>query len=90
MLKSVSRAQPTSIDIYDYANRVTLDVIGAAGFGFEANATELGKDSELFDSFNKVFGSLSGISLYDVFIRFFPFLDIIVSGKAPRNEKGLI
>jgi cytochrome P450 len=90
MLKSVSRSKPTPIDIYEYANRVTLDVIGAAGFGYEANATELGKDSELFDSFNRVFGSLSYSSFYGIFTRFFPALDIFVSGNAPRRfEQGI-
>jgi len=79
MLKLVSPSTPTPIDIYDYANRVTLDVIGTAGFGYEANATELGKDSKLFDSFNRVFGTITQLSLYDVFIRRFPALDILVS-----------
>jgi cytochrome P450 len=85
MLKLVSRSAPTPIDIYDYANRVTLDVIGAAGFGYEANATELGKDSKLFDSFNRVFGTISQLSLYDVFTRRFPALDILVSLHAQGN-----
>ena len=87
MLKSVLHSKPTPIDIYDYASRVTLDVIGAAGFGYEANATELGKDSKLFDSFNRVFGSLSHVSLYGLLTRFFPALDIFVSARTPRRLK---
>jgi hypothetical protein len=75
------------LDIADYANRTTLDVISSAGFGYEANAIELGRGSELFDAFNKVFSTHEQQTLYEVFARFFPSLDILVSDNASMNSK---
>lgn len=74
------------MDIADYANRTTLDVISSAGFGYEANAIELGRGSELFDSFNRVFGTHDQQTLYEVFTRFFPSLDILVSNNASLSS----
>ncbi|KAF8320478.1 cytochrome P450 [Clavulina sp. PMI_390] len=73
------------VDIYDYANRATLDVISAAGFGHNAQAIDDAENSELFQAFNRLFGSLEGLGPWETAKRLFPALKLIPD-KTGRSQ----
>lgn len=61
------------------------------GFGHEAEAINLGSESVLFQSFNRLFGSVGAPGPWDALTRLFPILGLIVSvfklyGDCNHNE----
>ncbi|KAF8318459.1 cytochrome P450 [Clavulina sp. PMI_390] len=79
-----SSAVPAPLDMYDFANRATLDVISSAGFGYEVNAIERGNENELAAAFNDLFSAVSDVRPAQILRSFFPVLSQIIPDWSPR------
>ncbi|KAH9894817.1 cytochrome P450 [Cubamyces lactineus] len=79
-----TKAGPTVINVNADLSKMTLDVIGQAGFGYDFNALNLeGKPTELSIAFRKLFVSTSSgqTSALGYLTSWFPFLAIIPSKR---------
>ncbi|KAL1952234.1 hypothetical protein VTO73DRAFT_1383 [Trametes versicolor] len=64
------------IDVVNDLKRMTLDVIGLAGFGYELNSLKTTeKPNELAQAFHHIFNATPPVSLYRILMDFLPFLD---------------
>ncbi|KAF8319095.1 cytochrome P450 [Clavulina sp. PMI_390] len=72
-----SPTQPLRINLVRHMVGVTLDVIGAAGFGYDIGAIEHGEKNELVKSFNYFFANNSNFDWRMILFRTFPALEIL-------------
>ncbi|KAI0734311.1 cytochrome P450 [Fomitopsis betulina] len=88
-LKCVDSGDPVCVDVVSGLSKMTLDVIGLAGFDYAFNSLDVhGKPNELNEAFDTVFRSgMAGASLFRLLKLFFPLLGYLpVSGtKEVRN-----
>ncbi|KAI0374515.1 cytochrome P450 [Pilatotrama ljubarskyi] len=68
------------LDAYDGLKKMTLDVIGLAGFDYHLGALDAhgGKPNELYQAFAKIFAVVPPVSLFRILMDFFPSLDFFV------------
>ncbi|KAH9910818.1 cytochrome P450 monooxygenase [Fomitopsis serialis] len=77
------------IDVLDGLSKMTLDVIGLAGFGYHFNSLSPdGKETELNEAFNTIFGSgANDASLFKLFRLLFPLVQHLpVPGAREVNK----
>ncbi|KAI0328400.1 cytochrome P450 [Cubamyces sp. BRFM 1775] len=86
-----TRAGPTTINVNADLSKMTLDVIGLAGFGYDFNALNLeGNPTELGIAFRQLFTSTSAsdTSVLGYLFTWFPFLALIlIHGPAQPNKR---
>ncbi|KZT73023.1 cytochrome P450 [Daedalea quercina L-15889] len=86
--------EPARIDVLDGLSKMTLDVIGLAGFSYEFDSLNIhGRRNELNEAFNTVFGSgANGASLFRFLRLLFPPLKYLPVGgtKEVRNAHQIM
>ncbi|KAI0634026.1 cytochrome P450 [Trametes polyzona] len=76
---------PARIDVVKGLTKMTLDVIGLAGFGFHFDALNpKGKPNELFEAFQELFLPDRKITTLMILKSFFPILNIIPDEESRR------
>lgn len=82
---------PTRIDVLSGLSKMTLDVIGLAGFNYPFDAlNESGQPSELNQAFNTVFEATSSFELFALLKVLFPPLRIFVRIRRTHNVMILV
>ncbi|KAI0634036.1 cytochrome P450 [Trametes polyzona] len=80
---------PARIDVVSGITKMTLDVIGLAGFGFRFDAlTPTGEPNELYDAFQELFLPDRDFTVLMVLKSFFPILDFIPDWESRRIERA--
>ncbi|KAI0358319.1 cytochrome P450 [Trametes cingulata] len=80
------------IDVLSGLSKMTLDVIGLAGFNYRFNALNPGGSNEvsdeLYDAFQVIFRPDSKITVLMVLKNFFPILDFIPDEHSRRSKRA--
>ncbi|KAI0824243.1 cytochrome P450 [Trametes gibbosa] len=84
-----ARSGTTRVNVNKDLSRLTLDIIGVAGFGYNFNALDpQGKPNELSVAFRRLFLSTPSISALTPFLRLWlPFLKVILKTKRVATVK---
>ncbi|KAL1939460.1 hypothetical protein VTO73DRAFT_10016 [Trametes versicolor] len=81
--------EPARINVIRGLSKMTLDVIGLAGFNYEFNALNpSGKPSELAEAFEKIFKVPEKIPIMMILRNFFPILNIIKDERVRQVEQA--
>ncbi|KAF8319090.1 cytochrome P450, partial [Clavulina sp. PMI_390] len=78
-LVAESPVQPTPLNLVRHMAGVTLDIIGAAGFGYDIGAIEHGDQNELVKAFNHFFANNQKFNWNVLLRRFFPLFDLLAN-----------
>ncbi|KAG8215922.1 cytochrome P450 [Butyriboletus roseoflavus] len=77
----------TRIDIVPWSTRVTLDIIGLAGFNYNFDALETsGQPNELSEAFSTIFTASQNITVLKVLQNLIPILHLIPSAASRRIQ----
>ncbi|KAI9068013.1 cytochrome P450 [Trametes sanguinea] len=77
------------INILDGLKKMTLDVIGLAGFDYNLEAlNSKGKPNELNEAFSYIFSSSPPVSIYRILVSVFPFLDFFPDERAKKTQEA--
>ncbi|KAI0767221.1 cytochrome P450 [Fomes fomentarius] len=77
--------EPARIDVMKWLSKMTLDVIGLAGFNYRFDSLS-GKPNELVDAFTQIFNPTMRITAMMILKDVFPFLNIIPDQRSRRIE----
>ncbi|KAI0822361.1 cytochrome P450 [Trametes gibbosa] len=79
----------TRIDVLSGLTKMTLDVIGLAGFGFCFNALNpTGESNDFYDAFQELFLPGRTFTVLLILKNFFPILDIIPDQESKRIQRA--
>ncbi|KAF9815448.1 hypothetical protein IEO21_04619 [Rhodonia placenta] len=77
--------EPGRIEVLNGLSKMTLDVIGLAGFNYDFNSLNVdGKPNELNEAFNVLFRSLDGFAILPVLQAVFPPLRLLPDRRSRR------
>ncbi|EED78315.1 predicted protein [Postia placenta Mad-698-R] len=77
--------EPARINVLNGLNKMTLDVIGLAGFNYDFDALNIdGKPNELNQAFSVMFRSLESFSMFSLLKAFIPALRLIPDSRSQR------
>ncbi|OSD00673.1 cytochrome P450 [Trametes coccinea BRFM310] len=83
------KGEPTRINVVRGLSKMTLDVIGLAGFNYEFNALNpVGKPNELAKAFEEIFTFPDKIPILLILQNFFPVFNIIKDTRARRIARA--
>ncbi|KAF8309460.1 cytochrome P450 [Clavulina sp. PMI_390] len=90
--QSSESPQRASIDLVKHTMKVTLDVIGAAGFDYDIGAIEGGEQNELMRAFNTLFATNRTLPFFILLRRMFPLFDTLVPDRTQmtRDRKNAL
>ncbi|KAI8968082.1 cytochrome P450 [Trametes punicea] len=75
------------LDALDGLKKMTLDVIGLAGFDYHLEALNAtGKPNELNQAFYRIFLAVPRLSIYRIFVDYLPFLDFFPNKRTKAVE----
>ncbi|KIK57951.1 hypothetical protein GYMLUDRAFT_45751 [Collybiopsis luxurians FD-317 M1] len=82
----------TRIDVPLWLSRMTLDVIGRAGFNYRFNALDSIEPDPLNKAFSTIFGTANKISLWTVFRNLIPILRVFptANGSTMKESKSIM
>ncbi|OSD05864.1 cytochrome P450 [Trametes coccinea BRFM310] len=77
------------INILEGLKKMTLDVIGLAGFDYHLEAlNSRGKPNELNEAFSQIFSSTPPLSIYRIVVSIAPFLDFFPDERARKVQEA--
>ncbi|KAJ3008538.1 hypothetical protein NUW54_g3113 [Trametes sanguinea] len=84
-----SQSGSARINILEGLKKMTLDVIGLAGFDYHLEAlNSRGKPNELNEAFSQIFSSTPPLSIYRIVVSIAPFLDFFPDERARRVQEA--
>ncbi|KAJ2914206.1 hypothetical protein MD484_g6197, partial [Candolleomyces efflorescens] len=87
--KEGSDSQPATIDVLSWLSRMTLDVIGLAGFNYKFNALSEGEgQNELNQAFSKIFETSATVSLIPLLRGFVPALRWLPADRDAETKQA--
>ncbi|KAH9920872.1 cytochrome P450 [Epithele typhae] len=79
-----------TLNAADGLKKVTLDIIGLAGFGYDLEALSLdGKPNELCEAFGHIFGTAPPVSILRLFMAFVPQLDFFPDERTIKINEAM-
>ncbi|OBZ66502.1 hypothetical protein A0H81_13684 [Grifola frondosa] len=83
------QGEPARIEVLSWLGRMTLDVIGLAGFNYVFDALDVTKKpNELTMAFREIFDSSVQITIYGILRNFLPILQILPDKRAQRTDQA--
>ncbi|OSD05893.1 cytochrome P450 [Trametes coccinea BRFM310] len=83
------QGESARINVLDGLKKMTLDVIGLAGFDYHLEALNpKGKPNELNEAFSQIFSSSPPVSIYRILVSVFPFLDFFPDERARKTYEA--
>ncbi|OBZ67964.1 Cholesterol 24-hydroxylase [Grifola frondosa] len=81
------QGEPARIEVLSWLGKMTLDVIGLAGFNYTFDALDVTKKpNELTLAFQEIFNSSMEMSFYNILRTFLPILRILPNKRAQRTD----
>ncbi|KAL7285787.1 hypothetical protein ACG7TL_000896 [Trametes sanguinea] len=85
----VAQGGSARINILEGLKKMTLDVIGLAGFDYHLEAlNSRGKPNELNEAFSQIFSSTPPLSIYRIVVSIAPFLDFFPDERARKVHEA--
>ncbi|RXW20256.1 hypothetical protein EST38_g5603 [Candolleomyces aberdarensis] len=82
-------SEPPTVDVLSWLSRMTLDVIGLAGFNYKFNALSEGKEkNELNKAFSKIFETNASVSIIPLLRGFFPALRWLPADRDAETKQA--